>query len=342
MINYIDPVIFWNIRWYAVFILIGIVIAVVMGIKEGKKLGIWSDFVSVSVQLPAEENVEEIVTLFIETLTNYELNEQDLYISPNGQLALDFSVHDSVIKITFIALNTEEDENAFPSEFIEEYLTYFGVTDSYPELAVEGATYETYGEKDESGVWSESISIVINLPEETDEDGVQTITDGLLELLDGFEYDEGENFYVSENRQIATNIFGDPDSKTITIDISAIPQEEEEQVEDVTYTLDDQSRFDITEASPDFYAWVWGGNYGDGMWVRVSVSEIDSVYTYELNVDSSAEGCVIVRVNPNNDIVWEEAGREIFDNTSVVWNQTDDIELPGDISTVTMIFNQRY
>ena len=45
MINYIDPVIFWNIRWYAVFILIGIVIAVVMGIKEGKKLGIWSDFV---------------------------------------------------------------------------------------------------------------------------------------------------------------------------------------------------------------------------------------------------------------------------------------------------------
>ena len=45
MINFIDPVAFLGIRWYAVFILIGIVIAVYMGLKEGKKLGIYSDFI---------------------------------------------------------------------------------------------------------------------------------------------------------------------------------------------------------------------------------------------------------------------------------------------------------
>lgn len=45
MINFIDPVAFLGIRWYAIFILLGLVIAVFMGIKEGKRLGIYEDFV---------------------------------------------------------------------------------------------------------------------------------------------------------------------------------------------------------------------------------------------------------------------------------------------------------
>lgn len=45
MINYIDPVAFLNVRWYAIFILTGIAVAVYMGIREGKKLGICSDYV---------------------------------------------------------------------------------------------------------------------------------------------------------------------------------------------------------------------------------------------------------------------------------------------------------
>lgn len=45
VINSIDPVAFLGIRWYAIFILIGIIIAVYMGIREGKKLGIYSDFI---------------------------------------------------------------------------------------------------------------------------------------------------------------------------------------------------------------------------------------------------------------------------------------------------------
>lgn len=45
MFNYIDPVAFLGIRWYAIFILLGIILAVYMGLKEGKKLGIYSDFI---------------------------------------------------------------------------------------------------------------------------------------------------------------------------------------------------------------------------------------------------------------------------------------------------------
>ena len=45
IINTIDPVAFLGIRWYAIFILIGIVVAVIMGLREGKKLGIWPDFI---------------------------------------------------------------------------------------------------------------------------------------------------------------------------------------------------------------------------------------------------------------------------------------------------------
>ncbi len=45
MINEIDPIAFLGIRWYAIFILIGIILAVWHGIREGKKLGIYSDFI---------------------------------------------------------------------------------------------------------------------------------------------------------------------------------------------------------------------------------------------------------------------------------------------------------
>lgn len=45
MINFIDPVAFLGIRWYALFILLGLFIAVVMGLKEGKRLGIYQDFI---------------------------------------------------------------------------------------------------------------------------------------------------------------------------------------------------------------------------------------------------------------------------------------------------------
>ena len=44
-INTIDPVAFAGIRWYAIFILLGIILAVVHGLREGKKLGIYSDFI---------------------------------------------------------------------------------------------------------------------------------------------------------------------------------------------------------------------------------------------------------------------------------------------------------
>lgn len=45
MINYIDPVAFLGIRWYAIFIILGMVVAVATSMREGKKLGIWSDFI---------------------------------------------------------------------------------------------------------------------------------------------------------------------------------------------------------------------------------------------------------------------------------------------------------
>lgn len=46
---FIDPVAFTifglEIRWYALWILLGVVVAVIMGVKEGKRIGIYADFV---------------------------------------------------------------------------------------------------------------------------------------------------------------------------------------------------------------------------------------------------------------------------------------------------------
>lgn len=50
---YIDPVAFnlggLEIHWYALWIMMGVVVAVIMGVREGKKLGIYSDFVYTGV-----------------------------------------------------------------------------------------------------------------------------------------------------------------------------------------------------------------------------------------------------------------------------------------------------
>lgn len=49
LMNSLNPVAFklfgLEVRWYAICILIGVIIAVIMGVKEGKKLGIFSDYV---------------------------------------------------------------------------------------------------------------------------------------------------------------------------------------------------------------------------------------------------------------------------------------------------------
>ena len=46
---FIDPVAFeifgLEVRWYALWILLGVVVAVILGVKEGKRIGIYSDFI---------------------------------------------------------------------------------------------------------------------------------------------------------------------------------------------------------------------------------------------------------------------------------------------------------
>ena len=45
----IDPIAFsifsFGVHWYALWILLGVVVAVIAGVKEGKKIGIYSDFI---------------------------------------------------------------------------------------------------------------------------------------------------------------------------------------------------------------------------------------------------------------------------------------------------------
>ncbi len=53
MMNYIDPVAFklfnTEVRWYAIFILLGVVLAVIAGVREGKKIGIPSEYIYTGV-----------------------------------------------------------------------------------------------------------------------------------------------------------------------------------------------------------------------------------------------------------------------------------------------------
>lgn len=53
MMNYINPVAFKlfnaEVRWYAIFILLGVVLAVIAGVREGKKIGIPSEYIYTGV-----------------------------------------------------------------------------------------------------------------------------------------------------------------------------------------------------------------------------------------------------------------------------------------------------
>ncbi|MDE7100319.1 MAG: prolipoprotein diacylglyceryl transferase, partial [Anaeroplasmataceae bacterium] len=53
MFRYIDPVWFnignIEVHWYAICILIGVVIAVLAGVREGKKIGIPSEYIYTGV-----------------------------------------------------------------------------------------------------------------------------------------------------------------------------------------------------------------------------------------------------------------------------------------------------
>lgn len=153
------------------------------------------------------------------------------------------------------------------------------------------------------------------------------ITNGTLwfgtdELVDSDKFASGENNNIvakeSGDVGLVFTILENGDKQ-----ISIVFTADEEQPTEATYTIYyDGSWDDMTNGDPVFYAWVWGGSYGEGQWIELGVDEENHCFYLE-NIDLTAEHFIVVAMNPEC----------LEDGNEVGWtyklHQTNDLDFPA-------------
>lgn len=227
----------------------------------------------------------------------------------------------------FVGAYDEELGNplSYPREALDESYPV-GVKDSYPSFAVDGAAY-FFGEGEEVNEYQ----LFITLQEGQNADRIVSNFQTLLTRNNGYTLVDGK--YVSSNGEIEIT-FNVIQDILIQIDIQYLPPE----ITDVTYTFTDESRFDIRDGEAKIYAYVWN-NKGEGEFIELEYDEDTHLYT--LNTNSAMIGCKIVRFAPDSDIDWASGPDGTINEGVIIWNESGDISLPGETTSLTFIVNER-
>ena len=123
--------------------------------------------------------------------------------------------------------------------------------------------------------------------------------------------------YVAKYSGVVDLTFSILENGTYSIVISF--EADDEQPTEVTYKIvcDDDSWDNLIAGGAKFYAWVWGGNYGEnGHWVELEINSEKHCF-YLRDIDATAEHYIIARMNPSYEIepsTW---------NNDAIWNKTD-------------------
>lgn len=97
-------------------------------------------------------------------------------------------------------------------------------------------------------------------------------------------------------------------------------------VGDISYTVNQLPDW-ITNDGCVIFAWVWGGNYGNGQWIPC---EFTSTTSLTIKLDGSATGMLLARCAPNTTLPdWSNK----TDSPGRVYNQTGDITLTSGTTT---------
>ena len=222
----------------------------------------------------------------------------------------------------------------YPTAAIEDYAVE-GITEEVPELSIGTCVYEFVPE-------DAGYAIGISMQDEMTVEAVMSDLAGQLKNV--LEYQtEDDTTFVSPEGQITITLESYED-KIVYIHF-AFEGMETEQIE---YSLFDYETWLLNDDAA-IYAWVWGGNYGEGQWVRCDTYTGDDgegtpvVFIY-LSVDDSATGCILVRFNPvvENDFEDLNTVGNAFINdenenyarmSRYVWNKMGyDIDLDPDYS----------
>lgn len=272
------------------------------------------EYGTLMISLPNGAVATNIINGFIEDLTkNYEykpvtIAEYTAYVGPNGTVGFIFMNYDSMIAVAFSdSSQLPQSSDSYPTSKVEQYLADMKITDSVPEFTCEGATYDFYGEKGEDGVWSETIAVGINLPDDAD---YELIAKQFVDLLTGYT-EEGE-YYLSPNKQVCVEIYAIEGFVGITI----YPYVPEQEYVDITiiaydtrtvegqrvYLVGDFCNWDLTDENAIALEW----NDELKAWVGYITAEVGSEIYCKLIITSWD--------NPGEYITWEKEG---FDNERI-------------------------
>ena len=119
---------------------------------------------------------------------------------------------------------------------------------------------------------------------------------------------EGSNIVAKESGEVAlTFSILENGEKQISIIFTA----DEEQPTTLTYKLVSRDNWDnLVDSDAKFFAWVWGGSYGDGEWIELEIDEENHCF-YLADIDVNATGFKIVRMAPDAE-----------PDFATAWNQT--------------------
>ena len=289
---------------------------------DNKEDGEWTNTIAYSLQLDKEANLDSIISGYETLLADFTYDDaEDIYLSPNKQFEVEIYV-DKAINFIGITISISEGPSLlteFPSGFITAYLSDNNVTDSYPNLAVEGATYYVEGEKDDLGEWPENIDVNILLPEGADAEAIAKDLEGKLE---GFVWNESEEFYNSLHNQINTTIYGDSSEGYIRVSISAVPEEDRDDgyarvIISVPFVTNDGEAVYLIG---DFCDWEIEGA------IRLEYKDNHCIATLIVPEGTTFECKLVVAAydNPESIIRWETEGG---DNRIIVINESTTIML---------------
>ena len=167
-----------------------------------------------------------------------------------------------------------------------------------------------------------------------DEDDYGTVASTLLANLEdeGFVTKEGTDIIgptmVSSNNDYCVSIDYYGDALVVRIYNFAIHHEDMV----TTYFLLVDDNWDVSSDGAVFYAWVWGGEYGEGDWVELEYD--DQTHSFRLlYVPDGAVGFLVVRFNPD-----AEGIPGFTDDNTVIWNRTGDYYFAGSGNDIHISF----
>ena len=274
---------------------------------------------------------------FTELVTNEYFkvgaSDDNIAAKQNGSVAMTFGVLLDGTRVIVIEFTPEGGvtPSVYPSEQIANYLNGITVSDYLLNPIIADAEYEITEPTVDDPYLIISITkdgYDIDDYSEADSD----LTNGLFG--EGFIAKEGTDkigpALVSPNGDYCVNV----SYSDYSLEIHICNFDEYYEPMKTTYFLEVDNDWDVSAGDAVFYAWVWGGEYGEGEWIELTYN--DQTHSFALyDILDGATGFKVVRFNPDAEGIPYFPGEGV---EGVIWNDTIDYSFAGQSNDITISF----